>query len=38
MTLEEIKNAVLEGKTVCWSNDLYEVRKNVYDNEFLNSI
>lgn len=27
MTLEQIKQAVTEGKTVCWSNGGYEVRK-----------
>jgi hypothetical protein len=25
MTLQEIKDAVLAGKTVCWGNDNYEV-------------
>jgi len=25
MTLEQIKKAVEDGKTVCWSNDSYEV-------------
>ena len=27
MTLNEIKKAVDKGKTVCWENELYEVRK-----------
>jgi hypothetical protein len=27
MTLEEIKLAVESGKTVCWMNDYYQVRK-----------
>ena len=25
MTLDEIKSAVLAGKTVCWANEGYEV-------------
>ncbi len=26
MTLQEIKDALAAGKTVCWANDGYEVR------------
>ena len=26
MTLTEIKEAIAEGKTVCWSNDLYTIK------------
>ena len=31
MTLEEIKSAVLAGKTVCWENEGYEVRVDSKD-------
>lgn len=27
MNLQEIKDAVRVGKTVCWSSDLYEVKE-----------
>lgn len=26
MTLEEIKSAVTNGKTVCWQSEIYQVR------------
>lgn len=28
MTLQEIKDAVIAGKKVCWSTEAYEVRHN----------
>jgi len=31
MKLDEIKNAVNTGKTVCWANDGYRVIKGKYD-------
>jgi hypothetical protein len=33
-TLEEIKNAVNEGKKVYWSNDLYEVKYDEYTEKY----
>lgn len=33
MNLEEIKTAVHEGKTVCWSNPAYVVKN--YDEQWL---
>jgi hypothetical protein len=30
MTLEEIKEAIEQSKTVHWGNSLYEVKKHVY--------
>lgn len=32
MTLPEIKQAIEEGKTVHWSNELYQVKKHTYKN------
>lgn len=30
MTLQEIKDAVNAGKTVCWASDIYRVEKHHY--------
>ena len=31
MTLQEIKNAVENGKTVCWDSEIYEVKKDKFN-------
>lgn len=38
MTLSEIKCAVNEGKTVCWSNERYEVVKNRFDMWYIQDV
>lgn len=35
MTLQEIKQAVLDGKVVCWGNDGYKVIKDNLDQWFI---
>ena len=37
MTISEIKQAVDEGKTVCWKNPGYTVRKNTLGEYIIRS-
>lgn len=35
MTLQEIKSAISDGKKVHWSNELYDVVKDKYNQYFI---